>query len=353
MVINYNKLIQVTCKNSQTNEIGRMFFRPLNHDVADRWLELVVKSYSNNLSITQNYRKIPSNQEILNEFNEFKENIERINSQYDRVLTELRDIEWLRENPTVLNDLHEEYEIYGDRLEELLLLGYFHNAVIRSEWNRKNNPTATLSHTIANPDSWPGEVQNMDVHNRMLRLNEQIHNFEIILKRWDNLDSVLCSCLVDYIPTGLHENLEHEDYFLFTSELKWGYIYLGYNTLGKHWMSTWVDNDIEVANRNAVRPQKRFAAEFYMHFRVDNIMGLDQIKFYKWFKAHGLHKKYDITRSDQMAFGFIPLAIIVGCETDTLQQIDIREIDNNYQQNWNKNVWSKYDTVIDVKILDK
>ena len=53
---------------------------------------------------------------------------------------------------------------------------------------------------------------------------------------------------------------------LFNPTLDWGWLYLGYNTLGKNWMSVSFDDDVDAVERNQIRPQRRFAAELFMNF---------------------------------------------------------------------------------------
>jgi hypothetical protein len=320
----------VKIKSKTSNDILTLKFLLLDNNLVSKWLNLVKSSNDKNLDLTFNYRKIPSQADLKNDFEEFRTNIKTINSYYDRELTDIQDIEWLRSNDHVLNDLHEEYEVYGDRMAALLEAKYYDNPN-QSEFFKQ---------------PFPGTIFNKDLHNRMLRLNEQIHNFESIFKSWDSLDETLCSCLVDWLPAGLHEDLAPEDYFLFTPDFLWGWTYLGYNTLGKHWASMYIDDDIEVVKRNQVRPQQRFAAEFYMCFR-DNQPYLNNTLFHKWWRSRNVS---DITSAEMKlrdyAFGFIPLARIKEYKINDGDFIRVpMRTTNEYIKNWNKNVWSKFDII--------
>jgi hypothetical protein len=257
---------------------------------------------------------------------------------YDVVLDDIVSLEHLYENQDVLNDLHEEFEIYGDRLQSLLDTKYF------------NNPNA--SPELANA-VWPGRRQNFDLHERFLRLNEQIHNFEIIFRNWNTPENGVCTCLVDYLPAGIHQDLKPEDFFLFGPELQWGWIYLGYNTLGKHWSSVLNENDIDVVKRNAVRPQARFAAEFYMHFAALTLSYTNRVRFYNWWMKNNLSEVHDPDmKLSELALGYIPVARIsdyrIGDEKSTVVPLTYS---NKDAKEWNMNVWSKFNKIVNIQIL--
>jgi hypothetical protein len=64
----------------------------------------------------------------------------------------------------------------------------------------------------------------------------------------------------------------------------WGKLYLGYNTLGKDWLNVFKDNDIEVIERDMVKPQRRFAAETWLNFNGDESLQVKISGFQKWVK---------------------------------------------------------------------
>jgi hypothetical protein len=294
---------------------------------------LIDRNNSLGNSLRYNYRKILNSDEIQQNFQKFKDNVDFINLNYDRKLTELTTIEDLRTHDEILNDLHEEYEIYGDRLAQLIEVGYF------------NSPK---KYTDLYNTTWPGDVHDKELHECMLLLNEQIHNFESIFSKWDTPTSALCSCLVDFMPAGLHEDLNLEDYVLFSPDQKWGWMYLGYNTLGKHWSSVCNDDDVEVVRRGQVRPQARFAAELYMVFRTAAPY-YSQVAFHKWWEKNQLSGIHDPDmRLKDFAFGYIPVAQLSSYRLDDENEILITSDIN--EREWNLNVWSKFNQIINVEI---
>ena len=315
-------------------------FKILDTDIADRWINVIERNQELQHTLQANYRKILSPEERFENFNIFRNNIKQINAQYDRVLDNIISLEYLFNNQDVLNDLHEEYEIYGDRLKALKDIGYF------------NRPD---EHPDLYGPVWPGKKQNFDVHERFLRLNEQIHNFEAIFRNWETPNEGLCTCLVDYIPAGIHEPLKPEDFFLFESNLQWGWMYLGYNTLGKHWSSVLNENDIEVVHRHAVRPQARFAAEFYMHFGRPSLTYVSRVKFYNWWMKNNLSEVANPNmKLSELALGYIPVAKLAEYSIDNETPISVPyDWSNKEAKNWNVTVWSKFNKITNVQIINE
>lgn len=332
-----NTTLVVTASNKRNEEL-HIKFNILDIDIASRWLNVIKKNQEVSTTLRQNYRKILSQEERLETFEEFRNNILAINSMYDRQLTDIISLDFLQTNQDILNDLHEEYEIYGDRLKEVKAMGHFNHPDERPD----------LCNAI-----WPGRTQNYDVHERFLRLNEQIHNFEVVFRTWENPHDGLCTCLVDYMPAGIHEPLKPEDFLLFENDLKWGWIYLGYNTLGKHWSSIMNENDIEVVRRKAVRPQARFAAEFYMNFGK-SVLGYNKMKFYNWWIKNNIS---EIANPDmklsELALGYIPVARIDSYSIDNKNTwVNIPfEFSTAKVINWNSEVWSKFNKITNVEIV--
>jgi hypothetical protein len=336
-----DKFVTVTAQNTESLHTLSLTYRVYDIDIVDRWLSLIEKNNVVNNKLRYNYRKILSREEIETKFQKFKSNIEYINKNYDRQLTDIVNIEYLRSTPHILNDLHEEYEIYGDRLERLIRIGYFNDPIIHDEYY--NEP-------------WPGSKNENDkvLHEAFLLLNEQIHNFEMIFKTWDEPTRTLCTGLVDFIPAGMHENLRPEDYFLFTPDHEWGCAYLGYNTLGKHWSSVYRDNDIEVVKRDAVRPQRRFAAEMYMNFGSQT-QARQKIEFYQWWTTNNIGQYCDARmRLEDFAMGFIPVARLASYKFEDQEIIKISpNISREDKLAWNNDVWSKFNSIIDLRVISK
>jgi hypothetical protein len=321
-------------KATNGEETLELIYRILDTDISDRWIDLVDENNKQNNSLRYNYVKILSQEEIEENFQSFKANINYINENYDRVLTDIQDVKFLKNNQYILNDLHEEYEIYGDRLLELIEEGYFDDPKNHAKYSEK----------------WPGVVQNKLLHESFLLLNEQIHNFESIYRHWNNPQGISCNCLTDFIPAGLHADLKPEDFLLFDPNYEWGWAYLGYNTLGKHWASCISDNDIEVIKRKAVRPQQRFAAELYMNFSIKDNLYRTRIRLYNmWTKNNFSEIMNPELRLRDLALGFIPIGKIYGYKINDGPLVYISK--QTDKVNWNLNVWSKFNKIVEFKIV--
>jgi len=326
--------ITITGKNTSDNLI--LLYEVFNTGFAPRWLSLLnAELASGESNWTQTYNKVVVGDEIISQLEEFKDNINFINANYDIQLPVLTSIDDLMAHPEVLNDLHEEFEIYGDRKEYCINTDY---------WANENKPNTV----------WPGYEFNQELDSAFLKLNIQIHTFENIVRAKQDQVDAPCSCQVEFLPPT-HESFKPEDYLLFTPEMEWGYIYLGYSTLGKHWHSLAYDNDIDVVKRDEVRPQKEFSAEFYMNFRAKSGLHNSRIYFYNWWVDNNLNKikNPDMKLSD-FAFGYVPLAKLVGYkinEDGTVIDLDRESIDT--MRKWNKDVWSKFDTIAKIQIKKK
>jgi hypothetical protein len=330
-----DKLLQVYIKNSTNGKRLKLSFNICDTDVSDRWIALIKKNQEMGNTLKFNYRKFFTPAEIEQKFQEFKNTVNFINENYDKQIPVLTTMEDLRTNQHLLNDLHEEFEIYGDRLAHLIEVGYF------------NNPK---SHTTLYDPLWPGEKHNFALHDEFLKLNEHIHNTEGFFRAEDNPSRTLCTCLADYLPAGLHEDLKPEDYFLFSPETNWGWIYLGYNTLGKNWSGVALDNDTEVVRRNQVRPQARFASEFYMVFKPES-GHFKQMTFYKWWRDNNISELVNPDmKLREFALGFIPIAQIAAYQIDGEPEVRISKSTN--KTDWNLNVWSQFDSIENVVVRD-
>lgn len=328
--------LEITAVNSSTQQELAMTYALYDIDIVDRWINLINENNQRNNKLRSDYHKMYTDGEILELFDKFRKNISYINSHYDRKLADIVSVEYLRKNPNILNDLHEEYEIYGDRLESLLNKGYFDSPEIHSEYD----------------DLWPGKTHDTITHECFLLLNEQIHNFEAIHRSHEDKTSMSCLCLADFIPAELHSELKPEDYLLFTPDQEWGHAYLGYNTLGKHWSSTMYDNDIDVVRRGAVRPQQRFAAEIFMNFFMP-YLSQSRVEFYKWWTENNLSELHDPKmKLEEFAFGFIPVAKLARYRINSVTTLIPLTMSREEQNQWNSEVWSKFDSIKSIRIVN-
>ena len=221
-----------------------LYYRIYDTDLAHRWIKLTEKNKAQKKELFSKftnrvYSELPEVTANLNNI------VVNINKQYDQQLPVYDSL-----NTERLNYLHEQFEVYGDRIDKFV----------------KDN-------------TWTDEL-----HQLFLRLNEAIHLTEDVLKTKSRLWPSF-AMLYDYVPQEHHLPIKEEDKFLLRPNLQWGKIYLGYNTLGKDWLKAQCDNDIEVVERDQIRPQERFAAESWLNFGPDQDYNTVMMRFYQWYKT--------------------------------------------------------------------
>jgi hypothetical protein len=293
----------------------KIYYKLFNNDLTDRWIQLVNHCNDSNFKLNSTHTKIYSKKEINDLFEEFVDVIELINTVIDNKLPDIKSLKYLAENKELLNYLHEQYEIYGET----------------------NDPPI--------------------INKPMLRFNDLIHSFESIIKNESCCFSVINT---DYQKTNI-ALLKPEDYFLFTPDIEWGYMYLGYNTLGKNWNTVADHNDIEVVQRNQVKPQKNFSSEFYINFN-ERKSYVKKNNFYNWWVENDFSKtKKETFTIEDFCFGFIPLGkIIYYTINDELDKVsnskliyDIDPINTpEARLEWNKNIWSKQNFTTKIQLVE-
>lgn len=288
------------------------------NSLTDRWIK-EVKSYSRtknsypNLDISnKNYTNLHELYKKLNSL------IDTINSAYDHKplipLNGLRDL--TRVN---LNNLHEKFEEYGEK-----------GSLGAGPWHR-----------------------GQKIHTAWLNLNDYIHITENALqtKRGEFPNY---SCLVTIFPPYPGKKLEEEDKIFLTTEFSWGHLYLGYNTLGKDFMSAAYDNDVRVVDNEQVKIQSMYSSEAWLcfHERPHFLKELES-QFYTWYKNLNQDTKDKIPLKDlsKLALGRYYLGSIV-VNKDLLKFHRIEKDwynDADLQKKWNNEVFSK---VKDIKKIE-
>jgi hypothetical protein len=325
-----DKILKITAKSKYNNNTLDMYYLILNHDLADRWAQLIDYSNSNRYSITSNYRKKLSKEELSHLFEEFRSTVEFINIWYDK---QLFLPEYIKLDDEHLNILHEQFEVYGRRVDKLLSIDFWGNPEKYPEYKS---------------DVWPVKIFNTELHNNFLRLNELIHTFQEIIKQ--KRKDPLRICTVDFDPKGLHKPLKPEDYFLFTTEKFWGWIYLGYNTLGKSWLSASFDDDVDVAKEKRIVPQTRFAAEFQVYFGTATSEHERGTYFYNWWTKNNISNVIDPSMPlKDFALGDVPLAKLIAYRINNKELIN----PNNDKIDWNNQIWDNFNYISSAEIVSE
>jgi hypothetical protein len=308
---------------------------PINyllHDdnpVVDRWLKMTQYSIENNMKIKARV----TNNEMSNIgylMSKINEVLEFINKNYDKPLPTFTDMNQL--DSVILNYLHEEFEVYGDRIKDIQAAG---------RWS-------------------------YELHENFLSLNEFIHMIETAMHgeadKYPNF-----SCLYDFLPAGLHEPVREEDKHFLENKFEWGGLYCGYNTLGKDWLSIAPENDWEVIDREEVRPQIRFAAETWMNFGPDMSRTINE-RFHKWYTTltPELQAKTPIDNLNKLSLGRYRLGKIIINDAMLQFESDRKKWllptgperawivgDEDVKMRWNREVFSKTTGISKIEIIEK
>jgi len=314
-----------------TKDGGRL---PLSYNlydqnpVVDRWLSMTKQSISNEMEIKA---RITNNE--MNNIGYLMEQINEvlvfINEHYDKVLPTFTDFNQL--DSVILNYLHEEFEVYGDRIVEL-------------QSNEK----------------WSYEL-----HDKFLSLNEFIHMIETAIHgshhKFPNF-----SCLYDFLPAGLHEPVTEIDKLFLEDRFEWGGLYCGYNTLGKDYLSIAPENDWEVIARDEVRPQIRFAPETWMNFGPDMTNTIRE-SFYGWYLSLSpeVQAKVPINDMHKLSLGRYKLGRIILDDSMLSIESDVSKWftpsgpsvawalgDESCKTKWNREVFSKVNGIQSIHIYE-
>jgi hypothetical protein len=289
-------------------------------DLVNRWVEITKKNQQTPDSrINARFTNISYNH-ISKVRTRLTDCLNRINSGYDEPLPLYEEIAEL--TTPELNYLHEEFERYGDRFEDLMQT---------ANW-------------------WSQEL-----HEDFLELNELIHLHEDLLyiKKGDFPNMAL---LYDYYPQGLHLPILERDKLWLTPTLQWGEVYLGYNTLGKDWMKVVADKDLEVIEREQVRPQERFAAETWINFGPDSD-GWEIRQLEKMYSElpENLQKKVPIDDLNKLTYGRFKLGKIIIDEYfisrygGTIADYSVKA--GSVKRHWDEHVFSTFVELKEIEFL--
>ena len=259
------------------------------------------KSYEDLWEVTENLRSV----------------IYNINTMYDQKIEVFNSLDAEK-----LNFLHEKYEAYGNRKPELEK---------NKQWSRV-----------------------LDEY--FLKFNDYIHLTEDVLKSKDSNWSSF-ALLFNYVPIRINKEILEEYREHLRVGFGWGKLYLGYNTLGKDWMKVWEDNDLEVIERNQVKPQKYMSAETWLNFGADGDEEDRKSKFKQWYENLPVEIKTQvpINNPSELNLGrFLIGEIIID---DSFLAIHPNYEDwaipnHECKNNWNKLVFSKLNKLINVEILE-
>ena len=302
-----DNVVEYVMKDGDGNKHS-LFYYLYHTPFISKWTELVKKNLSNpGHSIYQSLNNLTF--EDLNKITtDLKECCTWLNKQgYGPKLPVYNKF-----NNTRLNELHEIFEQWG---------------IVR---DNKKDP-----HGI--------------IESKWFSLNENIHQCEDVLTA-RNLNTYLnMGGLIDIHPLGLHNDLTEDDKLLLTTEFKWGELYLGYNTLGKDYLTIMQTNDIRAIDNDEVKPQTRYAAESWQFFGLDQLPVHCAQAFSMWYQTLPEATKKKIPLND-LTLGRIILGKLIPHMTPSCMDVDKNLLHWESAMHSCKDVWNKkyYSTFVDV-----
>jgi MoaA/NifB/PqqE/SkfB family radical SAM enzyme len=279
-----DKNVRITLVNPTTWEHYDIYFRLFETELAKKWVKAFEKMNFSEKRIREKSVKFSrSNTYTLDtltdrgKIDKINRIIDYLNSFYDREIRRATVID-----QDTLNYLHEEYEIYGNRLAEKLSKNWWDDA-----WKRldKDDPQAVR---------WPGIRFNEEFHTTFLQLNDTIHTLEMFfntsIPQRNNLPTFSnVNILMSYDPR-LDYEITEEDSASFFPYYRFGDLVLGYNTLGKNISHIVLDEDTRAAEENAVVLQTTWSNEIMALLGADNATPDYKTKQYHRFKKVGLEQ---------------------------------------------------------------
>ena len=202
----------------------------------------------------------------------------------------------------------------------------------------------------------PQWQKDRTTQDHFLKLNDLIHKCECLSPSHSE-DFPNMGVVIDIKPTtqsakcGIHFPVTDKDKLMLTSQYKWGGLYLGYNTLGKDYMHAMKDNDIRLIANNEVKPQKRYAAEIWISFGPDADHP-STFEFATWVDTldKEIREKIPLNNLQDMMLGRLLLGeIIINKAFTNIDPDHWLTTDHLCKQKWNKEVFSTFREVTDVR----
>jgi hypothetical protein len=278
--------LAVPSDGTETPGILTLFYAPRTAPGAKRWLRHFLRTEE--MARTVSLRATP----FLRNFNVIHYNgpedlqacVARLQDTVDTINTHYESQEKSSENgklhrPTVenvnsamLNQLHMEFEAFGDRFKSG---GEDHSVLSR----------------VLGP---------------FCQLNDAIHACEGAYANRDRgLEEAWWSIHASFLP-DLYDSLSMDIYEEFTLDWDFGTLFMGYHTLGKDYTAAFWNSDDELIRRGEVRPQRISSAEIFAYFGPDSRGQKEAMR--RWWQEKGLEAQGHAFDDPTNAIGYIPVA---------------------------------------------
>lgn len=302
-----DKNVRLTLVDTTTWEPFDIYYKLYNTNLAKKWVKLMEDMRYGEKSFREKRIKFTRSAAYQGlDLDERLSNIVRkINLFYDRPLTMFRE-----HDQDALNYLHEEYEIYGERLSEKLSQKWWDDAYKRIP---ADSPEAKC---------WPGITFNEDFHSTFIQLNDAIHTAEMFIKKRGSGKKEpsysAANILISFNPR-IDFEITEEDAASFLHRLRFGDLVLGYNTLGKNMSHIIADNDQRAVDENAFYRQETWSNEMAAYLVYDDYDPYTLTNEYKKFKALNIDgiQGHKWSHPDNR-HGYMGIGHMLGEQRDTL-----------------------------------
>lgn len=323
-----HSFIRLTLVDKTTWDYKDIIFWLYNTPISQKWLEHFAKLKNGNNDFREKSFKLAISLTDIELVSQLNQCIDKINTFYDNKLNNVDSI-----NDSTLNYLHEQYEVYGQRVTEFLEQDYWKSAYKKIPYD---DPRTKV---------FPGITFNEDMHYSFIKLNELVHRAEL----QEDTIKIDTGGIGGIITTSLNPRIDFDltddDWLNSVRYTKFGDLCLGYNTLGKNLGHVVRDLDFDAVNRNAIVPQKTWSNELYIDLLHE---GSDpyQVREYKrlWNRLKITEKLgYQFGNYIQNREGYIKIGEIHS---------DLYE-DYITKRNGIAIDFTKYNTMYDIEIISK
>lgn len=313
-----NKAARFVCKLSDGKLLNLDYLLQQN-SLREKWIN-EIKTYQSRGKVSYSSCISNKNRSHVRELTQKLNSIvNELNDKYEsQILLTIDENEGV--NQEILNNLHEKFEEYGE-----------------------------------NKFSYLGE----HVHFLWLQLNEWIHTTEVAMDTTEDTFPQY-GAVVNAHPPYPGRKLEEIDRLFLTTECSWGQLYLGYNTLGKDYMSVLYDNDVRVILNKQIKIQERYSAAVWLCFQDKthniNMQNTRVQQFYQWYQSLDQEVQELIPMGDlnSLSLGSYYLGHLLITQ-DLLKFHSVAEdwwTNQEIRKEWNNQVFSKVEGIVDIKIYE-
>jgi hypothetical protein len=298
----FRHALAVKATSSTTGVSAVVFFEIYDTPPAQRWLELFKRTQRYVQRVNPLDTVAIKHQNVMYGFGQqnvdacvarISDLVSRLNTIYQSRLPDsdagkLRSVQPGTVSQEILNQLHHEFEAFGDR----------HRA-----------------HEFA------GDSQAELRHGLFSKLNNSIHATEAALvNATASAEDASLLAHVNFFP-DVYESLHERDYRYFTQDLKFGELCMGYHTLGKDFAAVFGNNDLDCIMRKEVRPQRIANTEIITYLGPTRT-GVDD-SFRKWWTDNKIDSYGYSLEDPANAVGYLPIGRLLDWQT--VSETDVRQ----------------------------